>query len=83
MPWLSNKTTATASAFAAGLPAVAESLGAAGTAWEAFWSDGAFVDLATSTDDPAAFELERRIVLSRRVLLCGIPCDPERVLSSP
>ena len=38
---------------------------AAAAMWLAFWQGGAFVDLASNTADPDAFELERRIVLSR------------------
>ena len=41
---------------------------AASVAWAAFWQGGAFVDLASNTDDPVAFELERRVVLSRYLM---------------
>ena len=33
--------------------------------WAAFWREGAFLELAGTTKDPRAAELERRIVLSR------------------
>lgn len=65
MPWLANKTAATALAFSAGLPPAEATVAAAATAWAAFWSEGAFLDLASATADPEALELERRIVLSR------------------
>jgi hypothetical protein len=65
MPWLANKTALSSEAFDAGLPAAADTLAAAAEAWSAFWSSGAFVDLASNTADPDAWELERRVILSR------------------
>lgn len=67
MPWLANKTVASAAAFDSGLPTASQTFAAAAAAWAAFWSEGAFVDLASSTNDPDAWELERRVILSRCV----------------
>jgi len=36
--------------------------------WSQHWLTGAFVDLASNTPDPAAFELERRVILSQYLL---------------
>lgn len=44
--------------------AVSDALANAAAMYSAFWEDGAFVDIAGSTDDPDAFELERRTILS-------------------
>lgn len=38
---------------------------AAAAMWASFWAGGAFVDLASGSADPNAWELERRVVLSR------------------
>lgn len=65
MPWLQNKTAESARAFTAGLPSADATAAAAAAAWAAFWTEGAFLDLASATGDPEALELERRIVLSR------------------
>lgn len=34
------------------------------SAWKDFWESGAFVDIAGATEDPQAFELERRTIQS-------------------
>ena len=65
MPWLQNKSVASARAFSAGLPSADATATAAAETWAAFWTEGAFLDLASATEDPEALELERRIVLSR------------------
>ena len=82
-PWLAAKRDATLALRAAGaarLPGFGEVAAAAAAAWEAFWLAGAFVDLASGTDDPAAFELERRVVRSLallRALEAGAEPPPE------
>lgn len=50
------------------LPAFAAVSTASATSWASFWQAGAFVGLASSTADPAAFELERRVVRSLALL---------------
>ena len=52
---------------AAPLPLFAATRDAAAAMWAAYWTDGAFVDLAGGTGggDADAVELERRVVLSR------------------
>ena len=70
-PWLVAKRDATLALRAAGaarLPAYDEVAAAAAASWSAFWKAGAFVDLASNTDDPAALELERRVVRSLALL---------------
>ena len=53
------------------LPDAAETLNASRLHWQHFWETGGAIDLSESTD-PRAFELERRIVLSR--YLTAIQC---------
>jgi protein-glucosylgalactosylhydroxylysine glucosidase len=53
------------------LPDASETLNACRLHWQNFWETGGAVDLSESTD-PRAFELERRIVLSR--YLTAIQC---------
>lgn len=61
------KVAATRALLAApAFPLVDEVLSAARQMWEDYWMTGAFVDLAGNANgDPAASELERRVVLSR------------------
>ncbi len=51
----------------AALPSFSSSKSNNAIAWENFWSKGAAVDFAGSTD-PRAFELERRIILSQYLI---------------
>jgi protein-glucosylgalactosylhydroxylysine glucosidase len=64
LPWMQQRAAASAQAVESGLPLYSATAAAAGGMWSSFWSEGAFVDLASNTDDPDAFELERRVVLS-------------------
>ena len=67
-PWLAAKARATRAllAGAAGdLPLLPTAAAAAGAAWAAYWTGGAFLDLASATGAADALELERRVVLSR------------------
>jgi len=52
------------SGVSANLPTVDETFQASGAHWEKFWTNGAAIDLADSSDNRAG-ELERRIVLSQ------------------
>jgi hypothetical protein len=56
---------------ASALPSVNATYGASARHWQAFWTNGATLDLSGSTD-PRASELERRIVLSE--YLTAIQC---------
>ena len=69
-PWLLGKRAATLAlqAAAGGLPGFDAVAAASAAAWAAFFGAGAFVDLAGRTGDPAAFELERRVVRSLALL---------------
>lgn len=60
------------------MPTVAEVLGASAAGWEAFWSGGAAIDFADSTD-PRAPELERRTILSQYVTAvnCAASMPPQ------
>jgi hypothetical protein len=49
---------------ASALPSYHETKAASQQAWQSFWSEGGAVDFSGSTD-PRAYELERRIILSR------------------
>jgi len=63
--WLQTKRAQTASLQAAAvLPSYTDVAAAAAASWAAYWQAGAFLDLASATADPAAFELERRVVRS-------------------
>ena len=42
--------------------------GGAALEWRAYWERGAFVDFASHTDDPTAWELERRVILSQYLM---------------
>ena len=68
MPWVQAKANATAQMISGGLASFDATATAAAGMWDDYWSTGAFVDLASSTDDARAFELERRVVLSRYLL---------------
>ena len=51
------------------VPAAAAVLASSAAGWAGFWSSGAFLDvLSGGTRDPAAHELERRVVLSQYLL---------------
>jgi hypothetical protein len=50
------------------LPTVDAVRSASAAMWASYWGEGAFVDLASGTSDPDAFELERRVVLSQYLL---------------
>ena len=64
-PWLTGKRTATtALQNALALPSFPAVAAASAASWALYWRRGAFVDLASRTSDPRAFELERRVVLS-------------------
>jgi protein-glucosylgalactosylhydroxylysine glucosidase len=67
----------TADDFPTTFPTVAATQRAAQNHWSAFWSDGAIIDLAASTD-PRAPELERRVILSayNTALHCAGPMPP-------
>ena len=68
--WIANKTTATQAVLAGKtpVPGFDELRAAAASFWPAFWRSGAFVDFASSSSDPSAFELERRVVLSQYLM---------------
>jgi hypothetical protein len=68
----------TADDLPATLPTVDATARAAADHWSAFWSDGAILDLAASTDT-RAMELERRIILSayNTALHCAGPMPPQ------
>jgi hypothetical protein len=69
-PWLVAKAALTRALLAADaqLPLFSVVAAASRLAWAAFWGGGAFLDLASGSRDPAAFELERRVVLSRYLM---------------
>ena len=69
-PWIAEKRAATQALLDApgALPLAAPTSAAAADMWAAFWSEGAFVDLAGAANASEAFELERRIVLSLYLL---------------
>ena len=69
-PWLQKKKADTQALLdgGGGLPGHSAVAAAAASFWADFWSSGAFVDLASNTNDPQAFELERRVVLSQYLL---------------
>lgn len=50
------------------LPLFDDAAAAAAAMLSAYWLQGAFVDLASGSADPAAFELERRVILSQYLL---------------
>jgi hypothetical protein len=68
--WLVAKAALSRALLAEGAPLPLFPLvaAAAAAAWGAFWGSGAFLDLASANADPAAFELERRVVLSRYLM---------------
>jgi hypothetical protein len=69
-PWLAAKRALTAAALGAPrLPLFPLVAAAAAASWASFWSGGAFVDLASAQGPGTpAWELERRVVLSRYVM---------------
>ena len=69
-PWIADKRAATQPLLddPDSLPLSAATLAAAAQMWAAFWSQGAFVDLASASNASNAFELERRVVLSLYLL---------------
>jgi hypothetical protein len=83
-PWLKAKRAQTAALqAAASLPGYADVAAASAAAWAAYWAAGAFADLAGATADPAAWELERRVVRSLfllRVLEAGAEPPAETAL---
>lgn len=70
MPWMQEKIAATQAATVQPemLPPFSTTLAASTAAWAQYWASGAFVDLASATQDAQAWELERRIVLSMYLL---------------
>lgn len=67
MPWMQDRIAATSALVTDmnSIPLYAATSAAAAAAWNQYWNEGAFVDIASNTQDPRAFELERRVILSQ------------------
>jgi hypothetical protein len=69
LDWVRATVNATKSyVCSSSLPSMDETVAQVATAWDEYYSSGAFVDLASGSSDPSAFELERRTVLSLYLL---------------
>lgn len=68
MPWMQEKIASTLS-IQSNLPLSLDTVAPlTALMWSTYWTNGAFLDLASNTDDPRAFELERRMILSQYLL---------------
>jgi hypothetical protein len=69
MDWLRTKAAATGALFGPSMPTTLDAVvNASAAAWQDYWLGGAFLDLASNTNDTRAFELERRTILSQYLL---------------
>lgn len=68
LPWMQARAAAAAATLANGTDDIDTTAVQSTAAWADYWSNGSFVDLASSTNDTRAWELERRVILSQYLL---------------